>query len=150
MLNVHWEVSETVPTKKEIRKKLNAIAKELFSSPFFVGQKDVEIGVIFCDSERIRALNRDYRGKDAATDVLSFAEQDFNQKNKFLGEDDSLGEIFINYEWLKAGKEHGLKGLRDLFIHGALHLAGFDHEKDNGEMREIEKKFLLSNEKTAR
>ena len=147
MLNVHWEVSETSPTKKEIEKELDAIAKKLFSSPFFVGQKRADISVIFCDSQKIRALNRDYRAKNASTDVLSFAERDFDQKNKFLEESDSLGEIFINYDWLREGKDHGLKGLQELFTHGALHLAGFDHEKDNGEMRKMEKKlkiFLLA------
>ncbi len=142
MLNVFWETEEVSPVKKEIEKKLIFLKKELFRSSFFSAQKQRSLAVIFCDAKRIREINKLYRQKDISTDVLSFSEIDFKNRDSWLEESDSLGEIFINYDWLKKGKDHGLKGLSELFVHGALHLIGFDHETDGGEMRKAEKEIL--------
>jgi probable rRNA maturation factor len=141
MLKIFWEVTEASITKKEIDKELISTEKELLRSPFFVSRKNKTISVIFCDNGRIRQLNRDFRAKDAETDVLSFAESDCEDNSRFLAERNFLGEIFINYDWIKKGKDHGLIGIREIFVHGALHLIGFDHEKDNGEMKQAEKTF---------
>ncbi len=143
MLKIFWEVSEISATKKEIEKELVSIEKEVLRSPFFVGHKGKKISVILCDNAKMSWLNHTFRKKKAPTDVLSFAESDFTNGNRLLAEKNFLGEIFINYDWLIKGKSHGLKGIGELFIHGALHLAGFDHEKDNGEMRELEEKLKI-------
>ncbi len=141
MLKIHWEIDEVSLKKREIEEQLVSIERELFSSPFFVDHKGKTINLIFCDSQKIQELNKNYRGKDSETDVLSFSELDFENLDEFLEEKKSLGEIFINYDWIKEGKDHGLIGIRELFVHGALHLIGFDHEKDNGEMKQAEKTF---------
>jgi len=98
--------------------------------------KDLELLIV--DDESIRELNRQHRGLDKATDVLSFpVEFEFA---KFLG------SIVISYETAsKAADEFG-HTIKDeaklLFIHGMLHLLGFDHESDNGEMRIKEQEII--------
>lgn len=99
--------------------------------------KDVEL--VFVDDEEMRVLNLSQRGKDKSTDVLSFPLVD-------VGGTVPLGSIVINktMAMLKA-KELGHSfedELALLFIHAMLHLLGFDHEKDAGEMREREKELI--------
>jgi probable rRNA maturation factor len=97
----------------------------------------------------LRRLNRQFLGKDYATDVLSFTAGDGLAKalpdgraSKGRG---SLGEIAISIDRAAAqAKEHGHSlgdELRILMLHGVLHLAGFDHEKDSGEMRDTETRW---------
>ncbi|AFL68030.1 rRNA maturation RNase YbeY [Sulfurospirillum barnesii] len=100
-------------------------------------QKEVEL--ILIDSHSMHALNREHRSVDKTTDVLSFPVDDFPHA--------PLGSIVINYE-LAAQKAKELGHLSEeeitlLFIHGFLHLLGYDHEKDTGEMREKEA-FLIA------
>ena len=96
-------------------------------------RQDAEISLLFTDDAGIRELNREYRGKDAATDVLSFALSE--------GEDAApappglplyLGDIVISRQ--RAAEQalsYGHSQLREtvfLFVHGMLHLLGHDHE----------------------
>jgi len=84
----------------------------------------------------LRALNRQFRGKNHATDVLSFPS---------AGQNGSLGEIAISLDRARVqASEHGHSlddELRILMLHGALHLAGLDHESDNGEMARAERRW---------
>jgi len=79
--------------------------------------------IILCSDYMIRKLNRQYRGKDKATDVLSF----------HLGDDDLLGEIYISLQRAKVqARRYGISyddELKRLLIHGLLHLMGYDHIK---------------------
>jgi probable rRNA maturation factor len=88
------------------------------------------------DDRELRALNRQFRGKNHATDVLSFPSASPNG---------SLGEIAISLDRARAqASEHGHSlddELRILMLHGALHLAGLDHESDNGEMARAERRW---------
>ena len=88
------------------------------------------------DDRELRALNRQFRGKNHATDVLSFPSSGLNG---------SLGEIAISLDRARAqASEHGHSlddELRILMLHGALHLSGFDHESDNGEMARAERRW---------
>jgi len=88
------------------------------------------------DDRELRALNRQFRGKNHPTDVLSFPSASSN---------DSLGEIAISLDRARAqAAEHGHSiddELRILMLHGALHLAGLDHESDNGEMARAERRW---------
>jgi len=100
--------------------------------------KDVEL--IVTDSDDIQILNREYRGIDKPTDVLSFPLEDV----PFM----PLGTIVINIDKVKEkSKELGHSEsdeLTLLFIHGLLHLVGYDHETDNGEMRRKEREIIES------
>lgn len=96
-----------------------------------------EVGVLVCDDATIRSLNRHFRGKDCATDVLSFP-AGFAQPDG----PPYLGDIAISLETAAAeAAEAGTtleEELRTLLLHGIIHLAGYDHETDRGEMRRLE------------
>jgi len=103
-----------------------------------------EVELIITDDETMLQLNSDHRAKASTTDVLSFPlETPFTEQSIF---DMPLGSIVIaeSYVLLKS-KELG-HTLQDefslLFIHGLLHLLGFDHERDSGEMRAREKELI--------
>ena len=99
-------------------------------------KKEVELLIV--DAQSIQELNREHRGKDTPTDVLSFPIDDFPHS--------PLGSIVINHELAhEKSKELGHKIEEEialLFIHGLLHLLGFDHEVDSGEMREKEEALI--------
>lgn len=103
---------------------------------------DVEL--VITDDTTMRELNAEYRDKDSITDVLSFPlESPFTEQSLF---DIPLGSIIIAESFVKAkAQEHG-HSIQDelslLFIHGMLHLLGYDHETDDGEMREREKELI--------
>ena len=90
--------------------------------------------VAFVSDKRIRELNRQFRGIDTATDVLSFPADEPDESN--------LGDIAISVETAAAqAKENGLSfddEIAQLILHGLLHLSGYDHETDNGEMNRLE------------
>ena len=94
---------------------------------------DVEISVTLCDNEYIKDLNKRFRDKDSATDVLSFPLYDFNEKEVYIPAGPiALGDIVISVERAKEqAKEIGnlfLTEIAFLAIHSTLHLLGYDHE----------------------
>jgi len=97
-----------------------------------------EIELIVTDDATIREINRDHRGYDKATDVLSFPMEPMPMA--------PLGSIVISMDHVRAKAAELGHGEGDetalLFIHGLLHLMGFDHECDDGEMREEEKRLI--------
>ncbi len=100
---------------------------------------DREIELILCDDAAMRELNREHRGIDRPTDVLSFPlEHDL--------EGMPLGSIVISADQIRAkARELGHapdQELALLFIHGLLHLLGYDHETDEGQMRAEEAKLI--------
>ena len=93
-----------------------------------------EVTVLLCDDVRIKGLNKDFRGKNKPTDVLSFP----------AGENPEgvVGDLAVSIDTAaRQAAEHG-HTLHDelliLVLHGVLHLAGLDHEADSGEMRRRE------------
>ena len=108
---------------------LNTIASTLTT-------KDIEL--IIVDKKQMQEINKEQRDIDASTDVLSFPYEDMPMA--------PLGSIVIS-SWHIQEVANNLKhSLSDelalLFIHGLLHLKGFDHEVDAGEMRDEEKKLI--------
>jgi probable rRNA maturation factor len=104
-----------------------------------LGLAPAELSILLCDDPRIRELNRDWRGKDEPTDVLSFA----------MGEGDDadlhpeiLGDIVISVD--TAAREG--TPMRVLLVHGLCHLLGYDHieEADAVEMRAKEAHLLAA------
>ncbi|BBB32376.1 metalloprotease [Thermotomaculum hydrothermale] len=96
----------------------------------------IEVSIV--SDEEIRRLNKDYRGKDYVTDVLSFEDGDTLPDGRVF-----LGSIAIACERAKKQAEEignsFEEELRFLFMHGVLHLLGFDHETDNGGMLNLQK-----------
>jgi probable rRNA maturation factor len=91
-----------------------------------------EVTVALISDARMRTLNRAYRGKDYATDVLSFPVDD----KPFLG-DIAIATGVAQRQADEAGHPIGTE-LRVLALHGLLHLLGYDHERDAGEMTRTE------------
>lgn len=105
--------------------------------------RDIEL--VITDDETMKSLNIEYRGKESSTDVLSFPlETVFTEQTLF---DIPLGSIVIAASFVKQKSDELGHSLQDelslLFIHGILHLLGFDHERDEGEMRVKEKELIV-------
>ena len=104
------------------------------------GRRDATI--VFVSDAAIRKLNRQFREKDSATDVLSFPSL---PESFETGAETNLGEIVISLERAQAqAKENGLTNVNEveqLILHGLLHLCGYDHETDKGEMNRLELKL---------
>ncbi len=105
-----------------------------------------EIELIITDNDSIAKLNASYRDKDQPTDVLSFPVE--NHFNGQMLHGMPLGSIVISADFVKEKAETFGHTYQDelslLFIHGLLHLLGFDHETDQGEMRKKEKAVIES------
>jgi probable rRNA maturation factor len=103
-----------------------------------------EVNVALVSDARVRALNREYRRKDYATDVLSFPATPFvasvpSTPTAFLG-DIVIARGVARRQALRAG--HGERTeWRVLALHGLLHLLGYDHETDAGEMVRVERRL---------
>jgi probable rRNA maturation factor len=100
-----------------------------------IGNKEASATIAFVSDKTIRNLNHQFRGVDRSTDVLSFPAE----------EDDNLGDIAISVDTAAAQcVENGLTlddEIAQLMLHGLLHLSGYDHETDNGEMNRLELKL---------
>jgi probable rRNA maturation factor len=96
-----------------------------------------EIELLLTNNEEIQQINRDYRNIDKPTDVLSFPYDEFSP---------FLGSIVISIDKARDESEklgHScLEEIKLLFIHGLLHVMGYDHEIDNGEMRKKEEEVI--------
>ncbi|MBS1818828.1 MAG: rRNA maturation RNase YbeY [Acidobacteria bacterium] len=105
------------------------------------------VGVALVSDARVRALNRQYRGKDYATDVLSFPTDAADRSATAVrtGRIAELGDIVIargvaRRQAREAGHPEWTE-LRVLALHGLLHLLGYDHETDRGEMARLEQRL---------
>ena len=104
------------------------------------------LNIVIVDNKKIQEINREYRGKDAVTDVISFAFEEV--KDVKYDNVRFLGEIYISYERCKEqASEYGHSVKREfcyLAVHGLLHLLGYDHmnEEDKKIMRTLEEEIL--------
>ena len=105
------------------KKLFSAVAKKVLLSE---NRETENISLAFVEKEEIKKLNKKFRKKNKPTDVLSF----------LLNEADCLGEIVICPEVVKEKNEEIIK----VFIHGILHLLGYEHEKSKSKAKEMEAK----------
>jgi probable rRNA maturation factor len=95
--------------------------------------------VVLVSDQKIKQLNRTFRHKNSPTDVLSFP---FNDEPL---ESDFLGDVIISAETAsRQASDNNLtieKEIKQLILHGVLHLCGHDHETDNGQMNRLELKL---------
>lgn len=109
-----------------------------------------EISIFLTNDDYIRELNRDYRHKDAPTNVLSFPQYDLGEIKMLdqKGQNILLGDVVLSIETLQKEAIGQNKRVMDhvihLYIHSILHLLGFDHEEDQQaqEMETMEIQFL--------
>ena len=99
------------------------------------------VSIALVSDDRSRRLNRAYRGRDAATDVLSFSAGASSpaQLPGFLG--DIVIARGVARRHARAAGHSDLTELRILALHGLLHLLGYDHERDDGQMRRTERRL---------
>ena len=112
-----------------------SIYKKLISKIIKKAGCQGRINLLFVDDKKIQQLNRDYRHKDCATDVLAFP----------MGEDGVLGDMAISVDTAKRNaKRFGVSyntEMKRLVVHGALHLLGYDHGKEMRHAEEIYQKL---------
>lgn len=108
----------------------------------YESDREVYVSVLLTGNEEIQRVNRDFRGKDTPTDVISFAYHDNDEADNGLY--DSLGDIIISLERVEEQrKDYGHSFKREFYYvltHGLLHLMGYDH------MEEEEKKVMRAKE----
>jgi probable rRNA maturation factor len=113
---------------RKVRRFLSALVAELD-----VGER--AFSVVLITDQVMQRYNRRYRGLDKTTDVLSFR-----------GDQNYLGDILISsetaYNQARTSRTLTFEGsVRRLILHGTLHLMGYDHETDDGQMRSIERRL---------
>ncbi len=125
--------------KKELDKYFNDI-DEYYKKVLEVLkiEDEMDLSLIIVGKTKIRNINRKYRKIDRVTDVISFANIDSDDYD-YLSEDVNLGDIFINVDRVNSqAKKYGHSVKREfvfLFVHGMLHLLGYDHmEKEDEEV----------------
>jgi|GEM_PF-557789 len=122
------EINNT--TKQKINTKILIRAAEVFGKKMKVSKKTVSVA--FVSEQRIKILNKQYRRRGKITDILSFA-----------GEGEFLGELIICYPQIKrqaAAQKHSKDNeLLFIFMHGLLHLIGYDDADDRGREKMIKK-----------
>jgi len=127
--------------KKYFNKKLKKIANNLN----YFKEKKITLTILLTNSSNIKKLNKKFRNKDKPTDVLSFP--NYSKKINVLKKKELyIGDIAISYEIINSrGKNNNFFIEFDkVWIHGFLHLIGYDHikNKDYLKMNKLEKKFL--------
>ncbi len=142
-------------TKEVSQDKINEIEELLqFAADYLKLPEDTEMSVTFMDNAGIQVINRDYRGKDAPTDVISFAlEEDGDDEIPIIFDEEmamprNLGDIMISTERAaEQAEEYGHSFDRELgflAVHGFLHINGYDHmtPEDEKEMFGLQKEIL--------
>ena len=122
----------------ELDNRTSLEVDEIFLNSIASTFTEKEIELIITSNEEIRSINKEYRNIDKDTDVLSFPFEDMPMA--------PLGSIVISSSYVEEkAKEFGHTNFDEtalLFIHGLLHLLGYDHEVDSGEMRNEEAKVI--------
>ncbi len=129
-VHIRWERRPSRPAAEQLRGVIAGCLDRL-------GRDGDEVHLVLTDDRSLRELNQRFLGIDRETDVLSFPDGDELPSGRRL-----LGEVVISLDRARLqGRElgHGeLRELCELALHGTLHLLGYDHERDDGEMNELE------------
>lgn len=128
------EITILNKTRKKIKENnLKKFIKELLEEL----KLKKNLSIMFCGDGYCKKINKEFLKRNGLTDVISFP---LNEKNY-------LGDVLINLKQVeRQAKRMAIpvnEELRRILIHGILHLAGYDHEKDNGEMEDLQEKLVL-------
>lgn len=119
---------------EDLATKAVMLAIESASLPDAIKGRDLETSVVLANDDLVQVLNREYRGMDKPTNVLSFASLDSDDPLPSDGPV-SIGDIILSYQTLDREAKEQDKFFKDHFIHlvvhGTLHLLGYDHENDD-------------------
>ena len=109
-----------------------------------VGETSAELGILFVGDQRMRGLNRRYRGKDRTTDVLAFAMREAARPQVSCLMRDMLGDVVISIPTARRQAKEAGRSLDEelacLLVHGILHLCGYDHERGEKEARRMHRR----------
>ena len=131
MINIDVFSEEKAWSKKLKKKKLffNQICNSFPKKYKFLNKK-ISLSLMLSNNRNIKKLNKEFRNKNKSTDILSFPA---DQKIK-ISRQTYIGDIIISYNFMNKPKSQKLKSFKEklikTFIHGFLHLLGFDHKKD--------------------
>ena len=132
-VQIMWERRPSLPVAEKLRKLISSCLTAL-------DREGAEVHLLITGDDRIRDLNHRYLDRDRPTDVLSFPDGDQLPSGRTL-----LGEIIISVDTARRQAEtlgHSEdREISELALHGVLHLLGYDHERDQGEMIDIELKL---------
>ena len=120
-----------------------------FPKKYKFSNKKVLFSLLLSNNKNIKKLNKNFRNKNKSTDILSFT---FNKKIK-LSKNMYLGDIIISYNYLNKPKSQDLESFKQktikIFIHGFLHLLGFDHIKNKDYFKMLrEENFIYKHVKS--
>ena len=105
--------------------------------------KKVSLSLLLSNNKNIKKLNKSFRNKNKSTDILSFP---FDKKNK-ISKKKYLGDIIISYDYMNKPKSQGLNVFKEklvrTFIHGFLHLLGYDHIKNEDYKKMLKREKIL-------
>jgi len=144
MINVDV-FSEERAWSKKLKKKELFFKKvcSFFPKKYQFSNKKVNFTLLLSNNKGTKKLNKDFRNKNKSTDVLSFP---FNKKNK-ISKTTYVGDIIISYNFMDKPKSQNLKNFKEkvikTFIHGFLHLLGFDHVKDKDYKKMLNEEEIL-------
>ena len=114
-----------------------------FPKKYQFSNKKVSFSLLLSNNKNIKKLNKHFRNKNKSTDILSFP---FNKKIK-ISKNTYLGDIIISYNYLDKPKSQDLWSFKQktikIFIHGFLHLLGFDHKKNKDYSKMLKEENLL-------
>ncbi len=120
-----------------------------FPKKYKFSNKKVSLSLLLSNNKNIKRLNKNFRNKNKSTDILSFP---FNKKIK-ISKNTYLGDIIISYNYLDKPKSQDLGSFKQktikIFIHGFLHLLGFDHIKNKDYFKMLrEENFIYKHVKS--
>ena len=120
-----------------------------FPKKYKFPNKKISLSLLLSNNKNIKKLNKQFRNKNKSTDILSFR---FNKKIKIL-KNTYLGDIIISYNYLNKPKSQDLRSFKEkvikIFIHGFLHLLGFNHVKNKDYFRMLrEENFIYKHIKS--
>jgi probable rRNA maturation factor len=144
MINVDV-FSEEKAWSKRLKKKDLFFKKicSLFPKKYQFLNKKINFTLLLSNNKEIKKLNKKFRKKNKSTDVLSFPFNSLNEKSKIT----YIGDIIISYNFMDKPKSQNLKSFKEktikIFIHGFLHLIGFDHVKDKDYKKMLKEEEIL-------
>ena len=124
--------SEEKAWSKKIRKKEIFFKKicNLFPRKYRFPHKKITLTLLLSNNRCIKKLNKNFRNKNKSTDILSFP----FVKKTLISKKTYIGDIIISYDFMNKPRSQNIKSFKEkvikTFIHGYLHLLGFDHVKD--------------------
>tara|TARA_B100001057_G_scaffold117358_1_gene115960 strand:- start:759 stop:1220 length:462 start_codon:yes stop_codon:yes gene_type:complete len=144
MININVFSEEKAWSKKLNRKEI--FFKKVcnsFPQRYKFKNKNVSLTVMLSNNRNIKKLNKNFRNKNKPTDILSFP---FNRK-KNISKQTYLGDIIISYNYMDKPKSQNLRTFRKkvikTFIHGFLHLLGYNHIKNDDYKKMLQQEELL-------